>query len=88
MHIRRICRPRVWGAEAPSSQPCDTKGREAGFCIAGRNLLWQILEALYNKSRFERACATARKRKFLRKSKLDGQGDVEAASKGCGATLA
>lgn len=33
-------KPRVWGAEAPSSKSCNTKGHEVGFCITGRNLLW------------------------------------------------
>ena len=40
LRICRMCQPRVWGAEAPSSQSCDAKSREAGFCITGRNLLF------------------------------------------------
>ncbi len=81
--------PRVWGAEAPSSKPEWLKTHEVGFELRRRNLLWEILEALYNKSRFEITCATARERKILRKSsKWEETKNVEAAGKRCKATLA
>lgn len=68
----RICQPRVWGAEAPSSKPEWLKIHEVGFELRRRNLLFENWKPSYNKSRFERAYATAGKRKFWEKVNWQG----------------
>lgn len=65
-------KPRVWGAEAPSSKPEWLKTHGVGFELRRRNLLSEDWKPSYNKSRFERICATAWKRKFWEKVNWQG----------------
>lgn len=64
---------RGYGARKPHQvRPVMQKSTIVGFCITGRNLLFENWKLYYNKSRFERTYATAWKRKFWEKVNWQG----------------